>query len=164
MLWETNGEKPEVSLETWVDEERTGSWVHGSNELGVLDVLKSKLTLVIPMLVVSVLSQKSDGTLSIIWISSWHVHIIDEVDELKFTNWSESLTGFLLQQLLQVHLKQVSISVEVEVNNLLEIVTVYTTSELVQKTLNDLSLTTSCKSDKNWAVVDLDELSHQVRG
>jgi len=164
LFWETYSEKPEMSLKTWVNEERTGSWVHGSDQLSVLDILEGKLTLIIPMLVVSVLSEKSNSTLGVIWITHWHVHVIDEVDELEFTNWGECLTSFLFKDLLQVHLKQVSISIEVEVDNLLEIVTVNNTGKLVQKTFDNLSLSTSCKTNKNWAMVDLDELSHQVRG
>jgi len=164
LFWETYSEKLEMSLETWVNEERTGSWVHGSDQLSVLDILKGKLALIIPMLVVSVLSEKSNGTLGVIRITHWHIHIIHEVDELVLTNWSECLTSFLFKQLLQVHLKQVSISIEVEVDNLLEIVTVKTIGELVQKTFDNLSLSTSCLTNKNWAMVDLDELSHQVRG
>ena len=153
-----------MSLETWIDEEGTSSWVHGSDQLGVLDILKGKLALIIPMLVVSVLSEKSNGTLGVIRITHGHVHVIDEVDELILTNWSECLTSFLFKQLLQVHLKQVSISIEVEVHNLLEIITIGTTGQLVQKTFDNLSLTTSCKTYEDWAVVDLDELFHQVRG
>ena len=153
-----------MSLETWIDEEGTSSWVHGSDQLGVLDILKGKLALIIPMLIVSVLSEKSNGTLGVIRITHWHVHVIHEVDELVLTNWSECLTSFLFKQLLQVHLKQVSISIEVEVYNLLEIITIGTTGQLVQKTFDNLSLTTSCKTYKDWAVVDLDELFHQVRG
>jgi len=150
-----------VSLESWVDNERTSSWIHGSNQLGVLDVLKSKLTLVIPMLIVSVLSQQSNGVLGIIWISLWHVHVINEVDELVLSNWSEGLTSFLLELLLKIHLEEVGVSIEVEVDNLLEIL-VTLADKLVKETFDDLGLTASSESNKNWAVVDLDELSHQV--
>ena len=45
-----------MSLETGVDDEGTGGWVHGSDQLGVFDVHEGQLVFVVPMLVVSVLS------------------------------------------------------------------------------------------------------------
>jgi hypothetical protein len=60
--------------------------------------------------------------------------------------------------LFQVELKQVGISVEIEVDNLLHVI-VSGGDEIVEQTLNNLSLTTSSSSDQDWAVIDLDELS-----
>jgi len=68
LLRELNSKKPEVSLKTRVHEERTSSWVHGTNVEGVLDILKSKLVTVIPMLVILVLSHESNGSLGVISI------------------------------------------------------------------------------------------------
>ena len=73
------------------------------------------------MLVVSVLSEESNSILGIIWITSWHIHIINEIDQLEFTNWSKCLTCFLLKALLHNHLEQVSICVKVEVDNLADV-------------------------------------------
>ena len=39
LLGEGNGEGPEMSLKSWVNDERTSSWVHASGVLSVLDVL-----------------------------------------------------------------------------------------------------------------------------
>ena len=54
--WNSNG--PEVTLESGVDLERTSSRVHASCVQGILDILKSKLSAIIPMVVVLVLSQE----------------------------------------------------------------------------------------------------------
>ena len=115
------------------------------------------------MLIISVLSKKGNGILCIICISCWHIHVINEVDELVLANWCESLTSFLLKLLLHDHLEEVGISIEIEVDNLLDVV-LCLGHKLVEKTLNDLSLSTSGKTDQNWAVVCLDEVSHQIRG
>ena len=163
MLWHTNGKKPEMSLKSWVHNEGTSSWVHSSNKLGILDVLKCELGLIIPMLVISVLSEESNSVLGIIWISSWHVQVIHEVNKLSLSLWSIQSTGFLLQVLLQDHLKQVSISVEVEVDDLV-LVKVRFGADVVKKTLDDLSLTATGLSHQDWRVVDVDKLVHQVRG
>jgi hypothetical protein len=56
------------------------------------------------MLVVSVLTEKSDGVLSVVGISGWHVHVIDEVDQLILANGSISFTGLFLELLFQIHL------------------------------------------------------------
>ena len=69
-----------MSLESWVDYERTSSWVNGGDKLSVLDILQTEFALVVPMLIISVLSQESNGVLGIIWISSWHVQVINEVN------------------------------------------------------------------------------------
>jgi hypothetical protein len=59
-------------------------------------------------------------------------------------------------------LKEVGISIEIEVDDLLNIVFCFA-DELVKKTFNDLGLSTSSKTNQNWAVVDLYEVSHQER-
>jgi hypothetical protein len=105
-----------------------------------------------------VLSKESNSVLSIIWISSWHVHIIHEIHELELAWWCKGFTSLLLKHLFQVELKQVGISVEIEVDNLLHVI-VSGGDEIVEQTLNNLSLTTSSSSDQDWAVIDLDELS-----
>jgi hypothetical protein len=106
------------------------------------------------------LSQKSNSTLSIIWITSGHVHVINEVDQLVFTNWGKSSTGFLLKLLFQNHLKEIGISVEVEVDNLLDIFIRFS-NHIIKKTFNDLSLTATSKTNQDWTVVDFNELFHQ---
>ena len=117
-----------MSLKTWVDDECTSSGVHGSNELGILDVHKRQLVLVIPMLVVSVLSEKSNGGLSIIWIWARHVEIINEIEKLLGSSWCVKLTSFLLKLLLQDELEKIGICVEVHVDNLLNELAVCTSS------------------------------------
>jgi len=111
------------------------------------------------MLIISVLSEKCNGILCVIRITSWHVHIINKVKHLEFTNWGECLTSFLLKALLKDHLKQVCISVEVEVDYLVN--KLFTSSgQLSQKTFDDLCFTAASHTYKLWAVIDLDELLH----
>jgi len=95
LLRERNSKSPEMSLKSWVDLEWTSSGVHTSSIKSVLNILKSQLASIIPMLVVLVLSQEWDSCLSIVRIKLGHVKIIDEIDKLEFTNWSISLTSFL---------------------------------------------------------------------
>jgi hypothetical protein len=160
LIWHTNSKKPEVSLESWVDSERTSSWVHGSDKLRVLNFLHQEFVLIIPMLVVSVLSEESNSGLGIIRISCWHVQVIDEVDELACSLWSKHLTSFLLKVLFQHKLKGISISVEVEIDNLLKIDWVFG-AKIVQKTLDNLGLTSSWHTNQDSAVLYVDELVHQ---
>ena len=106
-----------MPLQSWIDNERTSSWVHSSDQLSVLDVLERKFVLVIPVLVVSVLSQQSDGILGVVRVSGWHVHVVHEVDQFVLAQRSVRSTCFLLQVLLQVQLQQVCVSVVVEVDD-----------------------------------------------
>jgi len=53
-----------------------------------------------------VLSDKSNGSLSVVSIESRHVKIINEIDELIFTNRSVSFTCLFLKLLLKNGLKQ----------------------------------------------------------
>lgn len=90
-----------MTLETGVYLEGTGSGVHASCVQGVLDVLECKLGTIIPVVVVLVLSQERDGSLGVVGIESGHVQVIDEVDQLEFTNGGIGTTGFLLELLLE---------------------------------------------------------------
>jgi len=99
LIWHTDGKKPEMSLKSWVYDERTSGWVHGGNKLGVFDFFQGEFSLIIPMLIISMLSKKSNGVLSVIWISSWHVHVINEVDKFLLSFWSKDLTSLLFKVL-----------------------------------------------------------------
>lgn len=149
-----------MSLKTWVNDEGTSRWVHGSNQLGVFDVHERELVLVIPMLIVPMLSKESNSSLGVIGIGTWHVEIINEVDEFLRASWSEQSTSLLLKLLLQDQLQQVCGCVEVEVYNLLDVVAVWGVADFVKETLNDLGLTESSKSCQHWAVVDLNHVLH----
>ena len=140
LFWELDGTEEEVTLQTRVDHEGTGSWVHSGNIHGALNFLNSELGSVIPMLVVLVLTDKGDGTLSIILIESGHVEIINEVDELVLADGSVDLTSSTLELLLKNGLEKQRVSVEIEINDLLEVL-ISLGGQIVKKTLNDLSLT-----------------------
>ena len=92
------------------------------------------------MLIVLVLTDKGDGTLSIILIESGHVEIINEVDELILADWSINFTGSTLELLLENGLEKHRVSVEIEVDDLLEVL-ISLGGQIVKETLNDLSLT-----------------------
>jgi hypothetical protein len=111
-----------MSLKTRVDNERTSSWVHCANKLSVEDLKKLKLSLIIPMLIISVLTEKSNSTLSIKLISCRHVQVINEVNKSVFTNWTISSTGLLLKIGVEYKLEKVGISVEVHVDDLLHVI------------------------------------------
>jgi hypothetical protein len=73
------------------------------------------------MLIIFVLSQKRDSSLCVIWIELGHVQVINEIDQLIFTNWGISSTSFLFKLLFKNSLEKHRISVIVEVNNLLNV-------------------------------------------
>lgn len=100
LIWHTDGKEPEMSLQSRIDNERTSSWVHGSNELSVLDFFHCQFTLIVPMLVISMLSQKSNGVLGIIRISLRHVQVITEINQFICSFWCENLTRLFLKVLL----------------------------------------------------------------
>lgn len=97
------------------------------------------------MLIISMLSNKCNSILSVIWISGWHVHVINEVKHLVFSKWGIVNTSFLFKELFKNHLQQVSISVEIEIDDLLHVL-IASSNKLIEKTFDDLSFTTSCKT------------------
>ena len=84
--------------------------------------------------------------MSVIGVSGRHVHVVDEPDQLKLAHWGEGFSSLLLEHLLQVHLEQVGVGVEVEVDNLLEVF-IAISAHLCQQTLDDLGFATSGDSD-----------------
>ena len=80
MLRELDCAEEEVALETWVDHEGTSGGIHRSHVHSALDFFNRELLSVVPMRVVFVLANESNGTLRIIDVESWHIKIIDEVD------------------------------------------------------------------------------------
>jgi len=107
------------------------------------------------------LSEQCNSILSVVWITSWHVQIIDEIEHLELSNRGEDLTNFLLKLLLHLHLKEIGICVVVEVDDLLKIL-ITSLNKVVEHTFDNLSFTTTGHSNQDRAVVDLDELSHKI--
>ena len=58
LLREGDSKCPEMSLQTRINLEGTGCWVHACCVQGILNILESELGPIIPMIVVLVLSQK----------------------------------------------------------------------------------------------------------
>ena len=101
LLRELDRTEEEVALQTGVDNEGTSCGIHRSHIHRALDLLDSELLSVIPVSIVLVLTDESDGTLSIILIESWHVQVIDEVDQLVLANWSIDFTSATLELLFE---------------------------------------------------------------
>lgn len=140
-----------MTLETRVDNERTSSRVHGSNVHRALNFLDGQLRSVIPMLVILVLTNQSNGALSIVLIKGGHVEIINEVEELELADRSEDLTSSLFELLLEDLLKKHGIGIEVEVDGLLQVlllILISSCAKLVEETLNDLGLTATSLSNE----------------
>ena len=108
-----------MSLKSGVNDEGTGSGVHASSVLSVLDVLQSEFASVIPMLVVLVLSYERDSSLGVVGIKLWHIKIVNEVDQLVLAYWSICSTCLLFKRLFENGLKKHRVSVVVKVNDLL---------------------------------------------
>lgn len=101
LLWELNRTEEEVALQTWVDNEGTSCRIHRSYVHRALDLLDCELLSVVPVSIILVLADESDGTLCIILIESWHVQVIDEVNQLVLANWSIDFTSATLKLLFE---------------------------------------------------------------
>jgi hypothetical protein len=95
------------------------------------------------MLVIFLLSQKSNSSLCLVWIFFWHVNVINEIDELGFARWLVSSTSFLDQVFLEDLSEEIGISVVVHVNNLLQVVFFLVANKFLKQTFDDLGLTTT---------------------
>ena len=156
-----------MTLETRVNNEGTSSRVHSGDVHRALDFLDGQLSSVVPMLVILVLTNESNGALSVVLIEGRHVEIINEVEELELADRSEDLTGSLLKLLLEDLLKKHGVGIEVEVDGLLQVlllVLISSCAKLVEETLNDLGLTTTSLSNKERRVANLNEVLHDLLG
>jgi len=57
VIGERNGNLPEMSLISGVNKERSSRWVHGSHMLTFYDFFNGKFADIIPMFIISMLSQ-----------------------------------------------------------------------------------------------------------
>jgi hypothetical protein len=158
---EVNGQKPEPTLEARVDDERSSSSVHGGDVLSVGDLLHDELLLIVPMAVIEMLSNESDSSLGFIRVKLGHVQVIDKVDQFYFTRRSESSTTFLLELRLKHSLEQSRVGEEIKVN-CLRFIVLRGSSELVEETIDNLSLTTSSISYKHRCDSNGDKVLHYV--
>lgn len=83
LLGEGNAESPEVSLQSGVDDEGPGGRIEAGQVLGVVDVFQLHLGPVVPVLIVHVLAEQSDGGLRVVWIQLGHIQIIQEVNQTQ---------------------------------------------------------------------------------
>ena len=163
-FWELNSSCPEMALESWVNDERTSCWVHSSDIQSVVDIFEGEFLSVIPMVIVLMLSDKSNGCLSVVWIKSGHVQVINEVDKLVLSNWSITCTCLPLKLLFKLVLKKSRVSIVVEVDNLLQVLLFCWIAKFIKETFGNLGLTATSLSNKHWRVVDFDKLLHKELG
>jgi hypothetical protein len=94
-LGEVDSQKPEPSLKSRVNRERSSSGIHSGDILGSHDLSHHELLLVVPMGIVQMLTDQGDGGLGFIRIHLGHVKVINEVDELGLSFRAPTGTGLL---------------------------------------------------------------------
>ena len=73
LLWELNCAKEEVTLETWVHNEGTGSGIHSSHVHCALDFFDCQLLAIVPMFIILMLTDERNGALGVVLVKSRHV-------------------------------------------------------------------------------------------
>lgn len=68
------------------------------------------------MLIISVLSEQSNGSLCIIGIQLWHIKVINVINHLQLSFWSKLFTSFLFKRIFKHVLEISGIGVEIEIN------------------------------------------------
>ncbi len=116
------------------------------------------------MTIICMLSQKSDGGLSIIFIKLWHIQVIDEVNHDDFSGGSKLTTCLLFQSLFQLRLEIVGICVIVEVDNLESIVLWFIGNNFLQDTLGELSFTRTGVTNQEALMFREDIVFNEIRG
>jgi hypothetical protein len=81
-----------MSLISGIDEERSCSGVHAGQMLAIHNFLNRQFSNVVPVLVISVLSQEGDRSLSVIRVQLGHIQIIDVIYHFYFTSGAVLLT------------------------------------------------------------------------
>lgn len=117
------------------------------------------------MVVVLVLTDKSNSCLRLVLVRTGHVQVINKVDKSRLALRTERFTTTLLELAFKRSLKHLRIRIEVEVNGLLKIVSTleFFRSDLVEETLCDLSLAATCCTNKHWRVLHCKESLHKIR-
>ena len=98
------------------------------------------------MIIILVLSEQSNSSLSVVWIEFRHVYVINEIDELEFSYRSIISSCLLFELLLQNCLKEGRISIIIEVDNLLNVLISHG-GQVIQETTRYLCLATPCISN-----------------
>ena len=109
------------------------------------------------------LSEESNGVLSVVLIELWHVQVIDEVNHVDLARRTELTTGLLLEHLLELPLKVGGVRVVVEVDQLVSVVLWLLLHDFTQDTFRNLRLAISSETDHQRRVAHkleaLDEFS-----
>jgi hypothetical protein len=115
------------------------------------------------MFIIEKLSEKSNSSLGVIFIQLWHVEIVHKVDKEGFTFGSPCDTSLLFERRqTKLDLKDISIGIVIEIDDVEEIVLWLFGVKIFQETLDNLSLTTTSRSDKTDWVFGRDVVPHQL--
>ena len=93
-------------------------WAHCSykQKIGNFNELVCFAIVVVPWSVIHPLSEQLNGGLSSLLFDLWHVHVIDEYDQLFIATWSIVTTLFLLKFLSDLPLCAISWRLSTETN------------------------------------------------
>ena len=116
MSRKTHSKRGKMALQSGIDGEASGGWVHARQVLTIVNVFQRQLVPVVPMVVVQMLSNESVWLNRSIGIHFRHVHVIQEIDHLFATGWTIVLSSLFLQRLLQDLLQHLGSVVVVERN------------------------------------------------
>lgn len=94
----TDRNQPEMSLISRINKEWSSSWVHTGQMLAINNFLDGQFSNIIPMLIISMLSQKSDWGLSVVRVQLRHIEIIDVIDHFYFSSRAVLLTSQFFQR------------------------------------------------------------------
>ena len=116
MSRKTHSKGGEMALQSGIDGEASGGWIHARQVLAIVNVLQRQLVSIVPMVVVQMLSNESVRLHRSVGVHLRHVHVVQEIDHLLATGWTIVLSSLLLQRLLQDLLQHLRSVVVVERN------------------------------------------------
>jgi hypothetical protein len=161
VVGERDRNEPEMSLISRVHEEGSSRGVHRSEMLAFNDFFDGKLGDVVPMLVICVLSQKSDGSLGVVGIQLGHVEVINVVNHVQFGEGSELSTGLLFEGGFKHILEIAGVGVVIEINNGVSVIFRVFGNKTLQDTVSELGFTGSGVSNQKASVLHKDQIVNE---
>lgn len=148
LLGEGDSAMPEMSLISGVDIEGTSRGVHGSDRHGADDFDDGELANIIPMSIISMLSQEGNSSLGVVGIEHGHIEIVNEIDQFCLSSRTLLTATLLFEGLLEHTLEVTTFSIIIEVDDLVEEHIGLSLIDFLQETLQELSLTGSGHTDQ----------------
>lgn len=151
---------PEVTHETRVDLEDTRSRVHSRDLHCVRDRLQFHFFAVLPVALVDALADERDRRLCVIRVGSWHVQVVNEVEQncVTASQWLEGLS-LLLEHTFELQLQTDAVCVKVEINGF---VAVLVFRQFLEDAVDELRFTRACRTDDQSGLFDGNEFLHEV--